>query len=159
MNAFIPRNAEFKTRVEASFARQPFVGYLGGSLAFVAPGAVDIALAFKPDLTQQYGYVHGGVVTSIADAAAAYAAMTLASAEVGVLTTELKVNFLRPAGQGRMVAKGRVLKPGRTLTVCQADVIEERGAQHVHVLTGLVTIMCIEKPETKDLEGHGFSAT
>ena len=84
MTVFTTRNPEFKTRVEASFVHQPFVRYLGGSLVFVAPGAVDIALAFKPDLTGEYSYVHGGVVTSIADAAAAYAAMTLASAEMGV---------------------------------------------------------------------------
>jgi uncharacterized protein (TIGR00369 family) len=145
MTAFEPRNTDYRSRVETSFEQHPFVGYLGGALISVLPGAVDIALAFKPDLAQRYGQVDGGVVTSIADAAAHYAAMTLASADVRILTTELRVNLLRPAEQGRLVAKGRVVKPGRTLTICQADVTEERNGQLIHVLTGLITVMIVEQ--------------
>ena len=112
--------------------------------ALVQPGAVDIALPFKGALTQQHCYEHGGVITSIADAAAGYSALTLAAPGLGVLTTELKVNFLRSAGTERIVARARVLKPGRSLTVRQTDVSEtsERGEEHV--LTGLVTMMFME---------------
>ena len=88
--------------------------------------------------------MHGGVITAIADAAAGYSALTLAAPGHGVLTTELKVNFLRPAGTGRLVARGRVLKPGRSLTVCQTDVFEGVERDERHVLTGLVTMMFME---------------
>jgi len=143
MVAFEPRNVDFRPRVEARFARQRFLSHLGCSLTFVAPGTVDIALAFNSDLGHAHGCVHGGVVTSIAESAAACAALTLAPAERDVITTELKVNFLRPAGEGRLVAQGRIIKPGRTLMLCQADVMEERQDQRVHVLTGLVTVMTV----------------
>ncbi len=144
MAEFEPRDPEFASRVTRSFERQPFVGYLGATLQSVSAGAVSIALPFKPALAQQYGYVHGGVITSIADAAAGYAAMTLAAAGIGVLTTELKVNFLRPAGQGSLVARARVIKPGRTLSICQTDVFEREDETEIHVLTGLVTMMFID---------------
>ena len=97
------------------------------------------------DLAQQNGYVHGGVVTSIADTAAGFAAMTLVEPGSDVLTTELKVNFLRPAGSGLLVAKGRVIKPGRTLIIVQADVTEQRPEESKHVLTGLVTVMVVDR--------------
>ena len=127
-----------------SFELQPFVNLVGGELRRVDPGEVDIALPFKPELAQQHGYVHGGVITSIADAAAGYAAMTLAGGGVGALTTELKVNFLRPAGPGVLCAAARVIKPGRTLNIVQVDVTESRSDEEVHVLTGLVTIMFVD---------------
>ena len=141
---FQPRDTDYRSRVTESFERQPFVNLVGGELRRVDPGKVDIALPFKPELAQQHGYVHGGVITSIADAAAGCAAMTLAAVEVGVLTTELKVNFLRPARDGVLCAKGRVIKTGRTLTIVQADVTEMRDGEEVHVLTGLVTLISVE---------------
>lgn len=153
MPDFEPRDAQFKVRIAKSFEIQPFAGFIGAELMHVAPGSVDIGLPFKRELTQQAGYVHGGVLTTIADAAAGYAAMTLAAREFGVLTTELKVNFLRPAGAGRLVAKGRVIKPGRSLTIVQADVWEAGnsdafggtgGGADIHVLTGLVSMMFVE---------------
>lgn len=149
MAQFEPRDANFSDRVRKSFAEQPFIQLLGGELILVEPGAIDIKLPFQASHAQQYGYVHGGAVTTIADAAAAYSAMTLATAGVGVLTTELKVNFLRPAGDGDLVAKGRVIKPGRSLSICQADVYEMTGSEVTekrvrHVLTGLVTMMSVE---------------
>ena len=143
MAEFEPRDTDYRLRVTESFERQPFVNLVGGELRRVDPGEVDIALPFKPELAQQHGYVHGGVITSIADAAAGYAAMTLAAVDVGALTTELKVNFLRPAGDGLLSAKGRVIKPGRTLTIVQADVTEMRDGREIHVLTGLVTVMFV----------------
>lgn len=144
MPEFEPRDDMFEARIRKSFDRQPFAGFIGAELVSVTPGAVDIRLRFKAELTQQSGYVHGGVLTSIADAAAGYAAMTLASADFGVLTTELKVNFLRPAGKGALLAKGRVIKTGRTLNIVQADVVELTETGDIHVLTGLVSMMFIE---------------
>lgn len=144
MTKFKPRDEAFRDRVMASFGRQPFINFIGGERALVQPGAVDIARPFKGALTQQHGYVHGGVITSIADAAAGYSALTLAAPGLGVLTTELKVNFLRPAGTERIVARARVLKPGRSLTVRQTDVFETSERGEKHVLTGLVTMMFME---------------
>lgn len=144
MSAFEPRDSEFRERVTNSFNNQQFINYVGATLVRVDPGEVDIALSYKPELSQQHGYVHGGVLTAIADAAAGYAAMTLSGNGVGVLTTELKVNFLRPAGQGSLCAKARVIKPGRTLNIVQTDVVEATDGGESHVLTGLVTMMFID---------------
>ncbi|MGI9478072.1 MAG: PaaI family thioesterase [Hyphomicrobiaceae bacterium] len=144
MTGFEPRDATYRARIESSFAQQAFLDFMGAELRRVAPGAVDIALPFKCALAQQHGHVHGGAITSIADTAAGYAAMTLSSPGVGVLTTELKVNFLRPAGPGVLCAAARVIKPGRTLNIVQVDVTESRSDEEVHVLTGLVTIMFVD---------------
>ena len=144
MEQFEARDETFRARVRDSFGRQPFVNFIGAELTRIEPAAVDIGLPFKRDLAQQHGYVHGGAITAIADAAAGYAAMTLAAPGFGVLTTELKVNFLRPAGQGRLEARGRVVKPGRSLTVCQTDVVEIGASGESHVLTGLVTMIFME---------------
>ncbi len=141
MTAFQPPDENFRERVENSFRGQPFLQYIGATLGQIDAGEVEIHLPPSADLTQQHGYVHGGALTTIGDVAAAYAAFTLAPAGTSVLTTELKVNFLRPAGGGRLVARGRVIKPGRTLVVSQADVIEHAEDRKIHVLTGLVSIM------------------
>ncbi|MGI9425530.1 MAG: PaaI family thioesterase [Hyphomicrobiaceae bacterium] len=137
-------NPDYAERVRASFARQPFVNKIGAILAHVGVGEVDIALPRNEALAQQYGYVHGGVLTSIADAAAGYAALTVSELDCGVLTTELKVNFLRPARGESQVARARVIKPGKTLTICQSDVYDLLDGAHIHVLTGLVTMMHVD---------------
>ena len=144
MPGFQPRDANYRTRVTESFEQQPFARFVGSELRRVEAGMVDIALPFMPELAQQDGYVHGGVITSIADAAAGFAALTLVAAGAGVLTAELKVNFLRPAGTGLLLAKGRVVKPGRTLTIVQADVTEQNSDGVKHVLTGIVTVMAVD---------------
>jgi uncharacterized protein (TIGR00369 family) len=107
----------FEARVRASFARQGVMTTIGARLTRVAAGAVEIELPFRSDLTQQHGFVHAGVITTIADSACGYAAFSLMPAEASVLTVEYKVNLLAPARGDRFVARGRVVKPGRTLTV------------------------------------------
>ena len=147
MSKIEPRDANFEQRVRSSFARQPLVNFIGARLVHVAAGEIDIALPKRNEILQQHGFIHGGVLTSIADAAAGYAALSVAAPATGVLTTELKVNFLRPAGGREVVARGRVLKPGKTLTICQADVFDisdDREGTEIHVLTGLVTMMHVD---------------
>lgn len=139
-----PRDPEWEARVRSSFARQPFMSYLGAELAHVSPGAVDIELAFKPELTQQHGFFHAGSTSTIADSAAGYAALSLYPAGTGVLTTEFKVNLLNPARQEKLVARGRVLKPGKTLTICRADVYGLDDSEQVHVATGLFSMICLQ---------------
>ena len=144
MSTFEPLDPDFETRVRESFARQAFMRALGAELLQIAPGEVHIALPHKPDLTQQHGYFHGGVVATIADTAAGYAALTLFPKGTGVLTTEFKINLLRPAEGERLVARGRVIKPGRTLSICQSDVYAENGERESHVATVLLSMICRE---------------
>jgi uncharacterized protein (TIGR00369 family) len=110
-------------RVRASFERQAFMRLLGASVARVAPGEVDIELPFRADLVQQHGYLHAGVTSAIADSACGYAALTLMSADAAVLSVEYKVNMLAPAEGRRFLARGRVVKSGRTVTVVRAEVL------------------------------------
>lgn len=141
---FEPRDPDFDRRLRASFARQGFMETLGVEIARIAPGEVDLVPPYKPGLTQQHGYFHAGTTTTIADTAAGYAALSLFPAVTGVLTSEFKVNLLNPAEGERVVAEGRVVKPGRRLTICRADVYGEKAGKVVHVLTRLFTMVCIE---------------
>lgn len=122
VDAYTPSDPEFEQRVRSSFAQQSAMALLGASMTLVEPGTVEITLPFRSDLTQQHGYMHAGVLTAIADTACGYAAYTLMPAGAEVLSVEFKMNLLRPAAGERFVARGTVLKPGRTLTVTRADV-------------------------------------
>lgn len=144
MTTFAPKDPDFADRVRASFARQDFMVHIGAELARVEPGAVDIAMAFKPELRQQHGFFHAGGTISIADSAGGYAALSLYPAGSGVLTTEFKINLINPARGERLIARGRVVKPGRTLTVSKSDVYGVTGDGETHVATALMTMMCLE---------------
>ncbi len=118
-----PRDPDFAARVRRGFAGQGFMPLLGAELVSVAPGAVEIALPLRPALSQHHGYAHAGASWAIADTAAGFAAQTLMAAEDGVLTVELKINLLAPARGLRLIARGRVERAGRRLTVGRADVV------------------------------------
>jgi uncharacterized protein (TIGR00369 family) len=135
--------SEIEQRIAASFSAQGFMSTLGAELVSVSPGEVRIALTPQPELTQQHGYLHAGVVTSIMDNACGYAALTLAPAGREVLTVELKVNFMRPASADRFIAIGKVIKSGKTLTVCQGEVIGERGGQQETVAIMQATMISV----------------
>ena len=117
---------------------------IGAKLELAEPGLVEITLAYRKELTQQHGYLHAGVVTTIADSAAGYAAYTLMPAGSEILSVEFKVNLLRPAKGVAFVARAEVIKPGRTLTVVRADVfgISEAGAREL-VATLQGTMFCM----------------
>jgi uncharacterized protein (TIGR00369 family) len=133
--------ASAEARVRESFTRQDFMRHLGAELVEVGSGTCSISCRPRRELTQQHDYVHAGVVAAIADSAAGYAAMSLTPEGSEVLTVEFKLNLLAPADGGRLVAKGRVLKPGRTLVVTRADILVERdGAEHL-CATMLQTLM------------------
>ena len=134
--------------MRASFARQSVMTTIGARLTRVTPGAVEIELPFRSDLTQQHGFVHAGVITTIADSACGYAAFSLMPAEASVLTVEYKVNLLAPAHGDRFVARGRVMRPGRTLTVCAADVVAVTAAGETPVSTMLATLIALyDRPD------------
>lgn len=139
----VTRDPDWQSRVRASFQAQHFMTLLGAELVHLAPGAVDVELNMRAELTQQHGFFHAGATSSIADSAAGYAALSLFEAGVGVLTSEYKVNLLNPAKQSVLLARGRVVKPGRTLTIAKADVYGLDDGEQVHVATGLFTLMSV----------------
>jgi uncharacterized protein (TIGR00369 family) len=141
---YTPRDPAFAPRVQASFARQAFMGHLGVELAHLAAGEVDLAVPYHKGLTQQHGFFHAGVTATIADSAAGYAALSLFAPRTGVLTTEFKINFLAPARGEKLIARGRVVKSGRTLTVSQSEVVAIDGETETLIATGLFTLMQLE---------------
>lgn len=143
---FAVRDPNFGERIRRSFARQGFSEGIGASLAHVFPGRVEIEVPFGVGVTQQHGFFHGGVMGAIGDSACGYAAMTLAEPDAEVLTVEYKINFLSPAQGERLLARGRVTKAGRTLTVCNGDVVAVSGGKETLVATMLVTMMTVGGP-------------
>jgi uncharacterized protein (TIGR00369 family) len=139
-------NPRFAEDIKQSFAQQSIMRLIGAELSLVEPGIVEITLPYRGDLAQQHGYVHAGIVTTIADSAAGYAAYSLMPGGAEVLSVEFKVNLLRPAQGTSFLARAEVIKPGRTLTVARADVFgigESRDRKLV--ATMLATIICLQK--------------
>jgi uncharacterized protein (TIGR00369 family) len=134
---------EQQDRIRASFAKQGLMTTLGATLDSVSPGMVEIALTPHPAISQQHGFVHGGAVSAIADSAAGYAALSLMPADTGVLTTEFKINLLAPAAGERIIARGRVVKTGRTLTLAQAEVFARTGGQEKLIALLTATLMAV----------------
>lgn len=143
MSTFRPADPGYEARVRDSFARQPFMALLGARITALAPGFCEITVDYRRELTQQHGFVHGGVLASIADSAAGYAAFSLMPADASIFTVEYKLNLLRPGRGASMIARGRVLKPGRTLSVVQADVFARGQKGEEQVVSSLQTLMCL----------------
>jgi len=141
--ALTPQDPEYATRVRLSFGEQRAMSTIGASLGRVEPGAVDVILPFRDDLTQQDGFVHAGIVAAVADTACGYAAHTLMPATARVLSIEFKLNLLAPAVGERLEARARVIRAGRTVTVCQADVVAITGTIEKLIATMTGTMMSI----------------
>lgn len=139
-----PRDAGFAATVTSSFARQGLMGLLGAELARVDHGAVQIDLPFRLDLTQQHGLFHGGVTSTVLDSACGYAALTTMAAGSEVLTVEFKINLMAPARGERLVARGRVVRGGRTITVCQGDAYAVEDGRETHCATMVATMLRVE---------------
>lgn len=122
-----PPDPNYAARVRASFDRQALMATIGATLDDVKPGAVTIRLPFREDLTQQHGFLHAGAVASVADSACGYAALSLMPADAGVLSIEFKINMLSPAKGDAIVARGEVIRAGRKIMVCRADVYSITG--------------------------------
>jgi len=136
-------DADFEQRVRDSFARQGAMRHIGAVLAEVAPGRVVIELPYRPELSQQHGYFHAGMVSTVADSAGGYAAYTLFPADSSVLTVEFKVNLIAPADGERVRAVGQVIRSGRTLTICELKAYALKGGQETQCLHGMATLMCL----------------
>jgi uncharacterized protein (TIGR00369 family) len=128
-------------RVRASFARQGLMGHIGARLVSVSPGECAIACAPRAELSQQHGYVHAGVVAAIADSAAGYAALSVAPVDSEVLTVEFKLNLLAPAVGELLIARGRVVRAGRTLTICESTVGALSDGEETPCAIALVSMM------------------
>ena len=139
-----PANPDFERAVRESFVEQRVMRLIGAELSTVASGLVEISLPFRPDLTQQDGFLHAGVITTIADSAAGYAAYTMMPAGSRVLSVEFKVNLMRPARGETFVARAEVVKSGRTLSVVRADVFAINGAGDKEMVATMQgTMMCL----------------
>jgi uncharacterized protein (TIGR00369 family) len=145
MNA--PADPQFVSRLRASFQRQKAMALIGASLSVVEAGHVEVALPWREDLTQQKGFIHGGIIGMIADTACGYAAFSLMPADSSLVTVEYKINILAPA-RSALVARGEVIRPGRTLTVTRGEVYAEDGK---HVASMQQTLMMLaHTPDTPE---------
>ncbi len=133
----------YERRVRESFARQGLMKHLGAELASLQPGGAEIRVPFRSELTQQHDYFHAGVTGAVADSACGYAAYTLMPADSSVLTVEYKMNLLAPADGDELIARARVVRSGKTLKICTADVFVRKGGAENHCAMMLSTIMCM----------------
>lgn len=140
---------DYERRVRDSFARQAAMTLIGATMTRVEPGRCEIELPVRDDLTQQHKFVHGGVVGMIADSAGGYAAFTLMPAGAGVLTVEFKINMLAPAKGERLIARGEVLKPGRTLSIVRADVWAVEAGRETLIAAIQQTLMVMHGMEAE----------
>jgi len=140
-----PRNPSFAEEIKQSFSKQTIMSLIGAELSRVEPGIVEITLPYRADLAQHHGFLHAGVVTTIADSACGYAAYSLMPAKSEVLSVEFKVNLLRPAKGEVFLALAEVIKSGKTLTVARADVfgLDQSGRREL-VAIMLGTMMCLQ---------------
>jgi uncharacterized protein (TIGR00369 family) len=135
--------ADYERRVRDSFARQGLMRHLGAELTSLSPGHAEIRAAYRRELTQQHGYFHAGVSGAIADSACGYAAYTLMPRDATVLTVEYKINLLAPAEGDALIARASVVRSGKTLKICTADVYAFKNGTENHCATVLATVMCL----------------
>jgi uncharacterized protein (TIGR00369 family) len=140
-STWIPKNSDYEAAVRQSFERQRMMATLRVILVHLAPGEVDLSAPYAPEFGQQNGYWHAGAVASLADSANGYAALSLAPPDTNVLAVEFKINLLAPARGAAFLAEGRVVRPGRTLTVCLAEVFAIEGSLQTAIATMLSTVI------------------
>ncbi|TPQ32399.1 thioesterase [Bradyrhizobium guangdongense] len=143
MAAFEPKNPDYRTAAATLFAAQPAMNTLGISLTKLAPGEAELAMSHSPAFTQQNGFIHAGIVTAALDNACGVAAFTLMPREADILTVEFKTNLLAPARGSRFIFRAEVVKPGRTLTFCEAKAFAERDGAATLIATMTGTLMAL----------------
>lgn len=140
---FQPQDPDFKERVRASFARQQVMATLAIEMIHLEPGEIHLAMRPNPDYTQQHGFMHAGIITTALDSACGYAAFTLMPRDAAVLTVEFKTNLLAPAKGERFLFRAQVVKPGRTLTICEARALALEGSKEKLIATMTGTLMAV----------------
>ena len=142
-NRFEAQDSNFEGRVRGSFSEQKIMRLIGASLTLVEPGVVEIEIPTRDDLSQQDGFMHAGIVTTVLDSACGYAAYTLMPADSRVLSVEFKVNLLAPASGNLVTARAEVKRYGKTLTVCTADALADGNI----CATMLATMICRQRKD------------
>lgn len=137
------QDSNFRARVRDSFARQRVMATLGIEMIHLDAGEVHLVMPPDPAYTQQHGFMHAGIITTALDSACGYAAFTLMPAEAAVLTVEFKTSLLAPAKGERFLFRGRVVKPGRTLTFCEAQALALEGSKEKLIATMTGTLMAV----------------
>ena len=146
-----PPDPRYAERCRASFARQQAMALIGARMASIEPGRCEIELPFRADLTQQKGYLHGGIVGMIADTACGYAAYSLMPASASLVTVEYKINILAPGRGERLLARAEVIKSGRTLSITRGEVYaEQSGAQTLCAVMQQTLMMLPDTPDTPE---------
>ena len=143
MTEFKPRTPDYAQRVADSFARQAALATMGVRLVSIEPGRVVMEMAHDDRFTQQHGFVHAGVTTTVLDTACGYAAFSLMPADAGVLTVELKTSLLAPAAGKTFIFEGRVIKPGRTVTFCEGEAFALSNGARKRIATLSATMMTV----------------
>lgn len=146
---FKPRDPNFKQKVQDSFDQQQFMGHIGAQLIEVRPGYCEIRVPFQESLTQQNGFFHAGVISTIADNAAGYAAFSLMDVKASVLTVEFKLNLLSPGKGDMLIGRGQVLKSGKTLTICRSDLFVVQNGQEKLCAAGQSTLIQLKEPPSQ----------
>lgn len=141
---FEPRNPAWEKRSREIFERQSFMRMIGARIAALSPGYCELELPYRDDLCQQNVFLHGGVITSIADTSCGIASSTLLSPEAGILSVEFKYNMMAPAAGERFIARGRVIRPGRTLTIAESAVFAVKNGEENEIGRMLATMMFLE---------------
>lgn len=145
MGTHSPPDPQFEHRVRESFVRQGLINTLDGKITHIGPGELHIEAPFDERFTQQDDFLHAGIVTTLMDSACGYAAYTLMPANSRVLTVEFKVNFLKPAQGDRFRAEGHVIKPGKTLTVCEGKLFALLDEREILVAVMQTTMVCLQE--------------
>ena len=143
MARFTPKDENFDGRVRTSFARQTAMATLGIEIADLKPGEIELRMPYAIAYTQQHGFVHAGIITTALDTACGYAAFSLMPADAAVLTVEFKTNLIAPARGDYFLFRASVLKPGRTITVCDAQAFAVEGGKEKLVATMTGTLMAL----------------
>ena len=147
MSGFEPRNPDYRAVATETFERQRAMRTLGISIARIEPGEVDLAMPYAPEFTQQNGFMHAGIITAGLDTACGIAAFTLMPEGSDILTVEFKTNLLAPARGERFLFRGVVVKPGRTLTVCDGRAYAVQDGVETLVATMTGTLMALPRRE------------
>ncbi len=151
MNSFMPKDDSYETKVRESFDRQEVMKTVNASIVSIEPGIVELEFLHDQKMTQQHGFIHAGIISTVLDSACGYAAFSLMPKDTAVLTIEFKVNLLSPAQGERFLAIGKVKKPGRTITVSEGEVFAVNKGEFKLVASLTATLMAI--PNREGLKG------
>jgi uncharacterized protein (TIGR00369 family) len=145
MSNFIPKDPDYEKRIRGRFSNQGLLKNFSARLQRIAPGEAELVMPFDQKLTQQDGYLHAGAITTLVDSACGYAAYTLMPAGSRVLSVEFKINLLSPAKGDHFLARGRVVKPGRTITVCEGKFYSFKSGEKKLSAVMQATMICIQE--------------